>query len=80
MIAGWPLDRSNPDGLRGRMEYNTDVFEAETIVRMLEHYQVLLIAAVADPALRVSARPTVDSKKRQSGAMVRGSSARTFST
>ena len=31
-----------PEGLRGRMEYNTDLFDEATIVRLLEHYQVLL--------------------------------------
>jgi len=30
------------EGLRSTFEYNTDLFEAETISRMLDHYQVLL--------------------------------------
>ena len=37
-----------------RVEYNTDLFDGATIERMLGHYQVLLEAAVANPALRVS--------------------------
>ncbi|HKS72052.1 MAG TPA: condensation domain-containing protein, partial [Terriglobales bacterium] len=43
-----------PEGLRGRMEYNTDLFEEATIERMLAHYQGLLEAAVADPQCPVS--------------------------
>ena len=43
-----------PRGLRGRMEYNTDLYDEATIERMLQHYQVLLEAAVANPALPLS--------------------------
>lgn len=35
------------EGLRSTLEYNTDLFEAETINRMLDHYQVLLDGLVA---------------------------------
>jgi amino acid adenylation domain-containing protein len=44
----------NPDGLRGRFEYNTDLFDAETIQRMIGHYRVLLEAAVASPERKAS--------------------------
>jgi non-ribosomal peptide synthetase component F len=37
--------------------YRTDLFEETTIVRMLEHWQVLLAAAVADPEQTLSALP-----------------------
>src|ERR1035438_549493 len=33
------------DGLSGRIEYNTDLFDGTTIDRMLSHYLVLLEAA-----------------------------------
>ncbi|MHB8242804.1 MAG: non-ribosomal peptide synthetase [Solirubrobacteraceae bacterium] len=38
-----------PDGLRLSLEYCTDLFEEATAWRMLEHYRLLLEAAVADP-------------------------------
>ena len=40
-------------GLGGILEYNTDVFERETIERLGVHYQRLLEAIVADPEQRV---------------------------
>ena len=43
--------------LRGRIEYNTDLFDRSTIERMLEHYHILLAAAVDDPTQNVSALP-----------------------
>ncbi len=54
-----------PAGLRGRMEYNTDLFEAATIERMLEHYQALLESAVASPTLPVSELPLLTGAERQ---------------
>jgi amino acid adenylation domain-containing protein len=41
-------------GLTGLLEYSTDLFEAETIRRMLGHYQRLLESVVADPQRRLS--------------------------
>lgn len=43
-----------PEGLQGRFIYSTDLFDAETIARMVGHWQVLLESAVADPGCRVS--------------------------
>jgi len=37
------------DGLTGDVEYNTDLFNATTIVQMMAHYTGLLAAAVATP-------------------------------
>ncbi|MDB6100268.1 MAG: Non-ribosomal peptide synthetase component [Gammaproteobacteria bacterium] len=53
------------DGLRGRLEYNTDLFEAATIGRMLEHYQVLLAAVVVDPQARCSELPLLTAPERR---------------
>ncbi|HZQ68471.1 MAG TPA: condensation domain-containing protein, partial [Terriglobales bacterium] len=53
------------EGLRGRMEYNTDLFEAGTIERMLGHYQALLEAAVASPEVPVSELPLLTGAERQ---------------
>jgi amino acid adenylation domain-containing protein len=41
-------------GLRATMEYCTDLFDAATIARMVEHYQVLLENIVADPDRGIS--------------------------
>ncbi len=41
------------DVLVGSMEYNTDLFEATTIERMLGHFETLLESIVADPQRRV---------------------------
>lgn len=42
------------EGLSGSLEYNTDLFDAETAGRMTEHFRVLLEDAAADPARRIS--------------------------
>ncbi|HEU0252165.1 MAG TPA: condensation domain-containing protein, partial [Pyrinomonadaceae bacterium] len=43
--------------LMGSIEYNTDLFERSTIVRMLGHFESLLEAAVANPDLKLSELP-----------------------
>ncbi|MEH2211066.1 amino acid adenylation domain-containing protein [Nostoc sp.] len=42
------------EGLVGSLEYNTDLFEAQTISRMLGHFKTLLEGIVADPQQRLS--------------------------
>ena len=54
----------NPAGLRLGLEYNTDLFEADTIRRLLEHYRTLLAGVVADPSQRLSALPLLISAER----------------
>jgi non-ribosomal peptide synthetase component F len=44
-----------PDGLGGRAEYSTDLFEAETIKRLLVHLDRLLRSATARPDERIGA-------------------------
>jgi hypothetical protein len=46
-----------PNGLLGRAQYNPDVFEATTIGRTLQEWQVLLEAAASNPELRLSELP-----------------------
>jgi amino acid adenylation domain-containing protein len=46
-----------PEGLKVYLEYNTDLFEAETIRRLGGHLERLLAAFVADPDQRVSRLP-----------------------
>ena len=38
-----------PDGLWGTVEYSTDLFNEETIGRMVEHFRILLEGIVMDP-------------------------------
>jgi amino acid adenylation domain-containing protein len=40
-------------GLSGAIEYNSELFEAETIRRMGEHYRLLLATAVTEPEQRI---------------------------
>jgi amino acid adenylation domain-containing protein len=52
-------------GFTVRAEYNTDLFDASTISRMLRHYEVLLEGALASPELRISQLPLLTSEERQ---------------
>ncbi|HYR08321.1 MAG TPA: amino acid adenylation domain-containing protein, partial [Longimicrobium sp.] len=45
-------------------EYATDLFEADTVVRMEEHYRSILRAMLADPQARVSALPLLADEER----------------
>jgi non-ribosomal peptide synthetase component F/thioesterase domain-containing protein len=54
----------DPSGLRLEFEYNTALFEAETIDRMLGHYQTLLQSVVADPAKPISKLPLLTQNER----------------
>ncbi|MEH1934754.1 MAG: amino acid adenylation domain-containing protein [Nostoc sp.] len=44
-------------GIKGGIEYNTDLFDATTIARMLGHFQTLLEGIVANPEQRISDLP-----------------------
>src|SRR5207237_296182 len=46
-----------PDGILGRFNFNSDLFEAATIRRMAEHFEVLLQGVVANPDQRLSKLP-----------------------
>ncbi|HKP51513.1 MAG TPA: amino acid adenylation domain-containing protein [Chloroflexia bacterium] len=60
------LDMQNEeDGLHGDLEYNTDLYDASTIRRMLGHFQTLLEGIVSDPTLRVSELPLLSGDERQ---------------
>src|SRR5438045_1160597 len=43
-----------PEGLRIRVEYSTDLFEADTIARALEHFSNLLRSVATDPDRPIS--------------------------
>ncbi|HET7287661.1 MAG TPA: condensation domain-containing protein, partial [Pyrinomonadaceae bacterium] len=52
-------------GVLGFCSYRTDLFDETTIVRMLDHWQVLLEAAVADPEQSLSALPLLPESERE---------------
>ena len=54
-----------PDGLRGFIEYNTDLFDESTIERMLGHFETLLAGIVADPGMRLSQLPILTLAERR---------------
>jgi amino acid adenylation domain-containing protein len=53
-----------PEGWRFSCEYNTDLFEADTVTRLLGHVENLLRAAIADPGRRISALPMLSDGER----------------
>ncbi|RSM46670.1 non-ribosomal peptide synthetase [Amycolatopsis balhimycina DSM 5908] len=58
--AGFDLSvefEERPDGLRGLLNYDTDLFDAATMRRFAEHLTVLLTAVVAEPDRPVDALP-----------------------
>jgi len=52
------------DGLIGRFEYNTDLFDHTTIERMVAHYRALLEGIVAHPDRRLSELPLLGAAER----------------
>lgn len=51
-------------GIRGVLEYNTDVFEQATIVRMVEQYQHILEEMVAQPEQHIAELPLLTERER----------------
>ena len=51
--------------LLGKLKYNTDLFEAETIERMAGHFQTLLEGIVVDPSRRLSELPLLTAAERE---------------
>ncbi len=52
--------------MEAALVYNTDLFDAATITRMLKHFQILLEAAVADPDQHLSDLPLMgDAEQHQ---------------
>jgi amino acid adenylation domain-containing protein len=52
-------------GLGGVVEFNTDLFERETIVRLVRHWQTLLEAIMSDPDQRIKDLPLLSAEERQ---------------
>ncbi|HEY0406879.1 MAG TPA: amino acid adenylation domain-containing protein, partial [Pyrinomonadaceae bacterium] len=53
------------EGLGGQVEYSTELFDASTIARMIEHYERLLEGAATDPERRVSELPLLGEHERE---------------
>ncbi|WP_408890052.1 amino acid adenylation domain-containing protein [Myxococcus faecalis] len=52
-------------GIVGEFEYDTDLFDATTIERMLGHFQTLLASAVQHPGVSITALPLLTDAERQ---------------
>ncbi|WP_163998551.1 non-ribosomal peptide synthase/polyketide synthase [Pyxidicoccus caerfyrddinensis] len=57
--------QEGPEGLACMANYSTDLFQADTMARMLEHLQVLLEAAVAHPDTHLSSLPLLTEAERR---------------
>ncbi len=57
--------RESADGLRGLLEYSTDLFDAATIERLLGHFQVLLEGIAAEPDRPIGKLPLLTAAERQ---------------
>ena len=53
-----------PQGLLGTWEYNTDLFDRETIARMAGHFQTMLAAIVTNPQQPVGDLPLLSDAER----------------
>jgi len=53
-----------PEGLKGWLEYSTDLFEAATIERMAAHFEALLEAIVAQPDVPISKLPLLNTQEK----------------
>ncbi len=56
--------RESAKGLQGSLEYNTDLFDAATAQRMINHFQNLLRAMVEQPTAKVATLPMLDPRER----------------
>jgi amino acid adenylation domain-containing protein len=53
-----------PDGFEAWLEYNTDLFDESTIIRMAEHWQCILASVVIDPTQHLTEIPLLTDKER----------------
>lgn len=53
------------DHLSGALEYNTDLFEEQTIQRLLDHFEQLLLSVTKNPDLPVAHIPLLLAKEQQ---------------
>jgi amino acid adenylation domain-containing protein len=53
------------EGIRGALQYDTDLFEADTACRMVKHLQTLLTQAVAQPDRPLAQLDLLDAQERR---------------
>ena len=53
------------EGLLGRFEYSTDLFDDGTVARMVGHWQTLLVAIIQDPTQHISDLPILTENEQQ---------------
>ena len=53
------------DGLVGNVEYSSDLFDAETIARMMDNFSVLLGSVVAQPESAVNSLNLINEKEKE---------------
>ena len=54
-----------PDGIEGKIEFNTDLFDEDTIERMIGHYKTLLKGIVDNPDQAIDALPLLTAQEEQ---------------
>jgi amino acid adenylation domain-containing protein len=54
-----------PSGIQGGLEYNTDLFDAESIARMLLHYRTLLVGILDNPQQPLATLPLLTAPERR---------------
>ena len=59
------LLQETPDGLRGSLQYRSELFDATTIKRMLGHFENLLSGVIANPAEQLASLPLLSDGERQ---------------
>ncbi|MBW8764684.1 MAG: amino acid adenylation domain-containing protein, partial [Geodermatophilales bacterium] len=62
-LTVWVVEANG--SLTGALEYNTDLFDRTTILRVARHFQALLQSAVETPAGRLSELPLLSAPERQ---------------
>lgn len=53
------------DGLKGKLEYNTDLFKRQTIAGLLEHFRILIGSLLTDPSQKISLLPMLSQAERE---------------
>ncbi|HEX5751790.1 MAG TPA: amino acid adenylation domain-containing protein, partial [Archangium sp.] len=53
-----------PRGLEGRLEYSTDLFEPDTLTRLIGHLRTVIDGVVTDPGQRLGALPLLTVEER----------------
>ncbi|QOY92808.1 amino acid adenylation domain-containing protein [Massilia sp. UMI-21] len=57
--------QETPEGLRGSLEYASDLFDRSTIERMARHFENLVAAVVAEPDAAIGTLPMLDADERE---------------